>query len=321
MAVPRRLDNNSELNRGLSGLFIGYRPLALVGVAVMVLALCIGIAVSRHRPVPAPSAAGWQRPVLSDEQVSRPQPVPAPPAGLTVADETYCLRVAASKPYLASLNQIPATVIDKGVLRNVPYKSYRSGDYELNVYGDPDQPAGVEIGVYHDLLTDKQAKQHCVDFVTAVLPNAEDQNFLASLNLTKDMVVHGDITIEVTPPTDDDAYGGWWVSAYRLGALDHARASEADLARISVPRKEVEANPTNAGEWSTADLKFARPPASLAPAQPPGQNGPVPQPPVQYQPMPTGPIYTPPQPSGGSVYVRGYTRKNGTYVHSYTRRH
>lgn len=334
--VPQRREDDGEPNGGLSAIFTGYRPLALVGIALVVLVLCIGVAVFRQQHglkpdadakppvVQAQDAMPFKTPTQAtntrgaNDQSAVSGTIPARLVGLPVADEKYCLQVAALIPHLAGLVQIPATVIDKGVLRNVPYKSYRAGDYELNIYGDPDQPAGIEIGVYRDLLTDKKAKQNCVEFITSVLPASEDQKFLGSLNLAKDMVVHGDLTIEVTPPTDEDAYGGWWVSAYRLGVLDQARASEVELAQISVPRKEVQANPANTSEWAMADLKLARPSAPLP--QPPVQYEPAPQPPVQYQPVPVDPHYAPSKSSGGSVYVRGYTRKDGTYVHSYTRR-
>jgi hypothetical protein len=53
------------------------------------------------------------------------------------------------QPWATDLKQIPATVIDKGILRNVPYVSYRCGElYEVNIYGDLDHPAGIEAGVY-----------------------------------------------------------------------------------------------------------------------------------------------------------------------------
>lgn len=48
-----------------------------------------------------------------------------------------------------SLVEIPATVIDVGDFINVPYKSFRvNNDVELNIYGDPENPAGVELGIY-----------------------------------------------------------------------------------------------------------------------------------------------------------------------------
>src|SRR5207249_3122550 len=70
---------------------------------------------------------------------------------------------------IVALEQIPATVIDKGILKNVPYLSHRSGDYEFNVYGDPEAPSGIEIGIYNQLLADPSAKERCVNLMVALL--------------------------------------------------------------------------------------------------------------------------------------------------------
>src|SRR5687767_12058850 len=63
-----------------------------------------------------------------------------------------CIEVVAARPWSGELRQIPATVIDKGVLKNVPYMSHKSGNYEFNLYGDPDEPAAIEIGIAKELL-------------------------------------------------------------------------------------------------------------------------------------------------------------------------
>src|SRR6185503_12027580 len=55
-----------------------------------------------------------------------------------------CIEVVASRPWSGQLRQIPATVIEKGILKNVPYMSHKSGNTEFNLYGDPDEPAGLE---------------------------------------------------------------------------------------------------------------------------------------------------------------------------------
>ena len=58
----------------------------------------------------------------------------------------------ASEGWATELRQIPATVVTNGSMRNVPYISFRCGtDFEVNVYGDLENPAGVEIGFYCSL--------------------------------------------------------------------------------------------------------------------------------------------------------------------------
>src|SRR5687768_9260968 len=55
--------------------------------------------------------------------------------------------------FVETPKQIPATVVDVGQLKFIPYLSFRVGeDRELNVYGDPAAPACVEIGLYRSLL-------------------------------------------------------------------------------------------------------------------------------------------------------------------------
>lgn len=214
----------------------------------------------------------------------------------------------ATQQWATDLRQIPATVIDVGVMRNVPYKSHRAGrDYEINVYGDPDSPAGFEIGIRGGLLADHSAKANCVDFVRSLLPDANDKSAVTKLKLDKDLVTRDGLTFEVTPTTDEDSYGGWWVSTYSTRALDAVRASEKEIQAISIPKTSIpratsptsssgapsstEAIVERSSQWNPADLNYARPARQSAVAES----------------------------DPGRVYVRGYYRKSGTYVQSHTR--
>ncbi len=99
---------------------------------------------------------------------------PRAASGRTPDFRTIAVRLGA-EVWAADLHQIPATVIDRGNLRNVPYKSLRAGgDYEINVYGDPDSPAGFEVGVYRGLLDNAQAKQNCRELVCSLLGDLQD---------------------------------------------------------------------------------------------------------------------------------------------------
>src|SRR5262245_26692713 len=76
---------------------------------------------------------------------------------------TALVATLGTRPWAKDLQQVPATVIDAGVMRNVPYLSYQAaGDYELNIYGDPDHPVAVELGVYRELLESDEAKRRCL---------------------------------------------------------------------------------------------------------------------------------------------------------------
>jgi hypothetical protein len=207
---------------------------------------------------------------------------------------TRCRQTAAAQPWGKSLRQIPSTVIDVGVLRHVPYTSYRSGEYELNVYGDPAQPACFEAGIHGALLRKPEARRHCLALVTALLDDAEDRKLLASLHLEVDKKSRNGLTFEITPPTAPDAYGGWWVSVYDEKALDRARATPEELRAITTTREEVKklpapeskglaVEPLAAGRWGAEDLSQARTRKDVAEAK-------------------------------QAVYSPTFTRKNGAYV-------
>ncbi len=225
----------------------------------------------------------------------------------------------AGQAWATKMRQIPATVVDKGILRHVPYMSYRCGQdqgYELNIYGNPDEPTCVEIGVYGELRRDTAAKKKCVDFLAGLLRENEDKAMVRSARLQSDRIERNGLTVEVTPETAEDAYGGWWVSVYDEPAPDKARATEPELKDITVapPLQETHASgpiPSTVGtdadpastntvaessspDWSPSDLQYARHSRSTPSAS--SSSSP-----------------------GTQVFVRGYHRKDGTYVRAHTR--
>jgi hypothetical protein len=163
-------------------------------------------------------------------------------------------------PWAETLQQIPATVIDNGVLKNVPYISFRCGaNYEVNIYGELDRPAGVEIGLYRQLLEDPAAKSNCLDFAQSLLGDYADRRVLATLNPAKDLRTRDELTFEITPPTAADAYHGWWVSIYSEARLNLSRASDAEMAAITSSKKHTSTPPTDASAWTVAELELSRP--------------------------------------------------------------
>lgn len=193
--------------------------------------------------------------------------------GKALPSRTRCRQTLSVKPWAKDLKQIPSTVIDKGVLKHVPYTSYRAGEYELNIYGDPESPAGFEIGITGALLKSADAKKNCYEVVTAILNDSASAAFLKALKPEGEKKLRNGITFEITPPTAEDAYGGWWISIYSEALLDQSRASAAELAAITTTRKDVKsvdaapakANPSGLtvdavaeGRWSSDDLSEAR---------------------------------------------------------------
>jgi hypothetical protein len=165
---------------------------------------------------------------------------PAAEAGLRLAKWDACIGKLAGRAWFAEMRQVPATVIEKGVLKHVPYMSHKSGDYEFNLYGDPDRPACLEVGVYRDLLKSEAAKKNCLELMAALLPDARDAGFLSTLDLKQDRKEREGLTFEVTPETAEDAYGGWWVTVYDAGAVEAARATEEELKEITMAEEELE---------------------------------------------------------------------------------
>ena len=195
--------------------------------------------------------------------------------------------------------QIPATVIDDGILKNVPYISFRcnSGGYEINIYGDPEKPACVEIGAITYLVKNSGAKSNCVDFICSILSNEDDKKLVRGLKWNpKDVQKTNSWTFEVTLPDETDSYGGWWISAYNEDELQNARASGDELLSITQPKtkpaiKSAVVTPAASYNWSSQDIStYSRP------------------------------SKTDLSDEGGKVYVNGYYRKSGTYVHGYWRR-
>jgi hypothetical protein len=130
------------------------------------------------------------------------------------------------------LEPIPATVIDQGIFRRVPYLSHRAGEVELNVYGDPDFPAAIEIG----LTGDPARRAACRDALADLVPDPAARAALSGLDLAKGKASAGGYTVEVTPETAPDAYGAWWVSVYLPKELEAVRASDGELKDVSQPR-------------------------------------------------------------------------------------
>ena len=153
-------------------------------------------------------------------------------------DHRTTVVTVAARPWATDFQQIPATVIDTGVMENIPYKSHRAGrDYGINVYGDPDSPAAFEIGLHHALIDNKKAKRDCIECVCTLLGNEADRTLVRGLSLEKEKKVREGMTFEVTPPDAPDAYGCWWISVYDEERSQRGvRASRKELEAITVAK-------------------------------------------------------------------------------------
>jgi hypothetical protein len=160
-----------------------------------------------------------------------------------------------------SLVEIPATVIDVADFKNVPYKSFRVNEnVELNIYGDPEDPAGVELGIYGPQSADKKLRKLLRGYLAGFLTTREEIAALYSLGLQKGKTQVGKIVIEITPANAFDAYGAWWVSLYNPHELDKVRLSNAEYKRLVRPFDEVidKKGRVISGGWSRKEAERSR---------------------------------------------------------------
>lgn len=200
----------------------------------------------------------------------------APLRGARLQSLELVLEAAQQVACTQHLAPIPATVIETGVFRNVPYQSFSNGVVELNAYGDPRDLVGLELGTQ---AADPALQGCLIQFIAAqALLEADRQRVLrASTQPSRDE--QRGLVVEVTPPTADDAAGAWWISLERPDVISGAAVSEAQLQQVAQPQTQ----------W----------------APPPPRRAVVVVPAVRYRP------YRPP---GPRVYVPRFQRRGGVYV-------
>jgi len=138
---------------------------------------------------------------------------------------------------IKTFEQIPATAIDEGTLKNVPYLSFQANKhFELNIYGDPENPAAIEVGVYGPIRRSLPRVQNFLrGFFASYLGSVEEINTLYSLSAKGESRQVGPLMLEVTPPGAPDAYGGWWITISNPKKLEEVRLSDTDYARLTRP--------------------------------------------------------------------------------------
>ena len=141
---------------------------------------------------------------------------------------------------IKSFRQVPATAIDNGYLRNIPYLSFRINDrVEMNVYGDPNHPACIEFGIYERGEKITQFKKIIRAYLAGILTNRKEVGALYSQDEKGGQIRVGNFIFKVTPPDAPDAYGGWWLSIYNPALLEKARVSESEYRKRTLPFDEV----------------------------------------------------------------------------------
>jgi hypothetical protein len=136
--------------------------------------------------------------------------------------------------------QIPPTAIDKGLLRNIPYLSFRANERaEFNVYGDPDNPVALEFGIYGEARPGSRTRQVFREFIAGHLGDKNQIRALYSLGPKKRDARAGEIAFRLIRPDDPDGYGATWIVVYRPDAIGRARLPEKKYAALTRPFDEV----------------------------------------------------------------------------------
>ena len=141
---------------------------------------------------------------------------------------------------IRSFEQIPPTAIDNGILRNIPYLSFRANrDWELNVYGDPENPVAIEFGIYGAHGPDSRARQTFREFIAGHLHDRKQIHALYSLSPEKQNTRAGKLSFRLILPQDPDGFGGTWIVVYRHDGIERARLHDKAYAAITRPFDEV----------------------------------------------------------------------------------
>jgi len=152
--------------------------------------------------------------------------------------------------WVNELKAIPATVIDVGDFRDVPYLSFRANHiYEMNIYGDPMAPAAIEIGYYGNMwFHSRDAQKRCRQFIASYLTGLRQLEAIYKLNAGGGTETVSGLGMSITPPKAPDAYGGWWVTVWNPVRLAAARAPNRDAWRAACERNMAFIKKCTSGE-------------------------------------------------------------------------
>ncbi len=164
-----------------------------------------------------------------------------------------------SEDWVTTLKNVEPTVIKTGSFKNVPYLSFRANaNYELNIYGDPDKPAAIEIGHYSKTVPRPDVITHCREFLVSYLTDLDQIKALYDLDTDGGTRTEGGLTIRVSPPREADAYGGWWLLVFDEKRLSAARTRTVEEFRrtsasyVDIVRAATE-NQTAWQKWELTD--------------------------------------------------------------------
>lgn len=138
------------------------------------------------------------------------------------------------------LEEIPAIRITNGRFKNIPYKSFRvNNNIELNIYGDLERPAGLEMGIFGIRSGNEKLRKTLRAYLGGFLSTREEISALYALNFKGDTRQADGLVFETTPKDAPDAQGAWWISLSNPKKLARVRVSDAEYAKITAPEGDV----------------------------------------------------------------------------------
>jgi hypothetical protein len=206
-------------------------------------------------------------------------PAAASPGKLTrLARWDRCYQAIAARPWGPDLKAIPALVIESGVLANVPYLANESAEYLVNIYGDPESPASVEVGLSGSARKIDQKRKECLALLSQMLEDSRDAEVLRTLGLQGEKKESSGLVLQTSLEGNAKGEETWWISVYDPKALDLARISDRELSSMTSVKDSGSSgsgNVTQAGSRTPgtaaapSDQNFGFSQNALNPTEPP----------------------------------------------------
>jgi len=141
---------------------------------------------------------------------------------------------------IQKLEEIPATRITWGRFKNIPYKSFRvNTSIELNIYGDPEDPAAIEFGIFGLRSGNDKLRKTLRAYLAGFLSSRQEIAALYALNFKGATQTVDGLVFEITPKNAPDAQGAWWISLSNTEKLARTRVSDSEYAQVTRPKEEV----------------------------------------------------------------------------------
>lgn len=141
-----------------------------------------------------------------------------------------------SHDQIKTLVEIPATAIDQGPFKNVPYKCFSvNKDLVLNIFGDPNDPAAIMIGIFGHRSGNQELRKTLRAYLAGFLTTRKEIGALYAVNLDGGIAEAGNMTFKIVPKDSPNSYGAWWIILCNEKDLADVRLDDAEYARLTQP--------------------------------------------------------------------------------------